>query len=83
MVEKQEMVEIEQKMETLLNQLKTLIVFSNEIAKLLLPDKLSKKFKSENELNESISKREHLIQQGKLITKWINKSLSSQRVIDR
>ena len=61
LVDKSEMALIEQRMETLLNQLKTLIVFSNEIVQILLPEKLSKRFETEKELNESITKRQNLI----------------------
>lgn len=53
------------------NKIKHLSVYASELCKIILPEKTSGKFVNQSELQCSIRKREELIEEGKLMNKWI------------
>ena len=49
-------------------------MFTSELANMLMPEKESGKFSTSKELQDSIKKRNELINQGKLMRDWVLKN---------
>ena len=69
--DKTELAQQENLIHDLSNKIKHLSVYASELCKLVLPEKQSGKFTNQQELQCSIRKREELVEEAKIMNKWI------------